>query len=299
MTLACPTCGATFLADDEFCEACGARVADATERDHRELVGDRVAAITDRGRLHRRNEDATAIAIGATAIGAVVCDGVSSAPAPHLASQVAVEAAAAVFAREVESDGVDGRAACVDAIAAADAAVAALPRAVFADEAAPACTCVAALWDGHTVTIASVGDSRAYWIGHDAPRQLTVDDSWAREQVDAGLMTLDEALADARAHAITRWIGPDAVDAPPSIIDFVPRRAGRLVLCSDGLWNHVSKPEQLAALVTALPGTPSPADVARALVRVALDAGGHDNVTVAVIDVAPTIDPPRSSQEES
>ncbi len=73
----------------------------------------------------------------------------------------------------------------------------------------------ARVWDGDEVTVGSLGDSRAYWIGADGARRLTVDDSWAREQVDAGVLDERDAEADPRAHAITRWLGADAPDEPP------------------------------------------------------------------------------------
>jgi serine/threonine protein phosphatase PrpC len=60
------------------------------------------------------------------------------------------------------------------------------------------------------------------------------------------------------------------------------------VLCSDGLWNYAPTTERVAALVRAHPATTAPVDVARALTRVALAAGGRDNVTVVVVDIVPT-----------
>ena len=51
---------------------------------------------------------------------------------------------------------------------------------------APSCTVVLAVWDGTDVTVGWLGDSRAYWVDEDGCRQLTVDHSWAEDQVSAG-----------------------------------------------------------------------------------------------------------------
>ena len=56
------------------------------------------------------------------------------------------------------------------------------------------------------------------------------------------------------------------------------------MLCSDGLWNHLDSTEELAVLVASQPDASAIA-VARTLTRVALSRGGHDNVTVAVVDI--------------
>jgi serine/threonine protein phosphatase PrpC len=66
-------------------------------------------------------------------------------------------------------------------------------------------------------------------------------------------------------------------------------RPGVLVLCSDGLWNYFSRPEQLADLLAA--AEDGALDGARRLVRAALDAGGGDNVAVAVVPVGPQENP--------
>jgi serine/threonine protein phosphatase PrpC len=94
-----------------------------------------------------------------------------------------------------------------------------------------------------------------------------------------------EAAGDPRIHQITRWLGEDAPAGAPAVSAFVPARPGRLVLCSDGLWNYASQVDEFGALVQAQGAEAAPVAVARALVDCALSRGGHDNITVAVIDV--------------
>ena len=66
-----------------------------------------------------------------------------------------------------------------------------------------------------------------------------------------------------------------------------PREPGRLILCSDGLWNYAPSADLVARLLEALPAESSPVGVARALTDTALARGGHDNITVAVVDLPP------------
>jgi serine/threonine protein phosphatase PrpC len=288
----CPGCDAPIAEGDVFCERCGARLAGAVEEDS---LGDRVeidqgiaAGVSDRGRVHARNEDAMSLAVQTEQrVAVVVCDGISSASAGDLAAQNAAEAAGGRLERALLDVSQDAAAVVGEAIEAAHAAVAGVPWTTRVDRDAPSCTLVCALCRDGELVIGSVGDSRAYWLGEDLNCQLTTDDSWAEEQVVTGAMTEEEAMNDPRAHTITSWIGGDAPGTPPQIATFRPQEAGRLVLCSDGLWNYAPTPGELRELIERLPRGASPAAVARALTDAALGRGGRDNITVAIIDVEP------------
>ena len=301
LALSCPSCRATALADDEFCESCGAALAGPRDavRHHLEVDGGVAAGVTDRGLVHRRNEDACFVeVVGATAVVAVVCDGVSTSAAPDIAAQVAADTVGRSLSGAVRETldeprplgpGWDPAGTLIDAITAAGKAVDGVPWMAAGDRDAPSCTVVAAVWDGTTATVGWAGDSRAYWFGTDGSERLTVDHSWAQAQVDAGLMTADAAEADRRAHAITRWLGSDAPDDLHPVTSFTPSAPGHLVLCSDGLWNHVPTTEELAGLIASQPPDAPAIDIARALTRAALSRGGHDNVTVVVVDIRPAM----------
>ncbi|MGI5203314.1 protein phosphatase 2C domain-containing protein [Spirillospora sp. CA-108201] len=126
-----------------------------------------------------------------------------------------------------------------------------------------------------------------------ASRRLTEDDSWAAFMVAEGTLTEAEAEAHPNAHVITAWLGADAGQVSPHVATFRPGGPGTLLVCSDGLWNYFPAAADLAALLAGPGGGESPgaaADplgAARTLVRRALDAGGRDNITVAVIPVPP------------
>ncbi|MCT7356745.1 protein phosphatase 2C domain-containing protein, partial [Streptomyces sp. 15-116A] len=150
---------------------------------------------------------------------------------------------------------------------------------------APACTIVGTVVTGGLLVVGWVGDSRAYWVPVDRgapPARLTEDDSWAAQMVAAGLMGEAEAYADQRAHAITGWLGADAYELEPHTASFKPDRPGLVVVCTDGLWNYAESAEEMAEVVPA-DAAVRPLHSARVLVGHALDGGGHDNVTVALV----------------
>jgi serine/threonine protein phosphatase PrpC len=321
--LRCPACAAFVDTDDLFCEQCGNPLRipskpgpdpfgrpvsnasdphrshpgpgrDAEQSDDTEMDLGQAAAVTNRGNIHPRNEDAVWIGGGDGRLAAVVCDGVSSTAQADRAAAAAVRAAGTLLnmpsqdadrgsetstTRHLEN----ATRAAIDASLQAVADLA--PSQVDADQ-TPSCTYVSAVIEDGRIAVGWVGDSRAYWIGRTGAHRITTDDSWAGQQVTSGLMSADVAEADPRAHTITRWLGADAPAAEPHIVGLEPACDGLVVLCTDGLWNYVSAANELAAHIQELSPAHVPIDVARGLCRVALDAGGADNVTVAVLGVS-------------
>ncbi|MFI9271594.1 protein phosphatase 2C domain-containing protein [Kitasatospora sp. NPDC052896] len=291
---ACLHCGSHQFSVEGYCEQCGG--ARPRPRDHQERSLTGVAGVSDRGLRHHRNEDAftvaaTALPGGAPAVVTVVCDGVSSATRPDEASQVAADTVCENLLTALEH-GAAAEPAMRRAILAAADAVAALANdgGPGPGQNSPACTCVSAVAARGAVTVGWVGDSRAYWIPDDRegaePYRLTEDDSWAAGMVAAGLMAEAEAYADARAHAITGWLGADAEVVEPHTLAFTPHVPGVLLVCTDGLWNYAEAATDLADLVRR-DAAADPLRAARALVDFAVAAGGHDNITVTVLPVRP------------
>jgi serine/threonine protein phosphatase PrpC len=285
----CPNCQAPLQDGDQFCEQCGARVADqapAGENDRIELDLGVAAAVSDRGKVHRRNEDSFHVEVAdERGVAVVVCDGTSTASAGNTAARDAAKAAGAVLSDALEQSDRDATTAMTDAIKAAGGAVQEVEWTTRTDRVNPSCTLVSALQRGNEVVIGWVGDSRAYWIDAEETRQLTVDDSLGQEGIERGMLTPQQAAASPVFHAITHWVGPDSPQRPPRLISIIADRPGRLLLCTDGLWNYVSTVPELTDLLAELPEEASPLSVARALTDAALARGGEDNITVAVIDV--------------
>jgi PPM family protein phosphatase len=244
-----------------------------------------LAGVSDRGRTHARNEDAMALGRGTdpgAAMAAVVCDGVSTSHTPERASRAAADAALDVLLTTAAPH--TERVAA--AVAAAASAVEALDTTTGRH--APSCTLVCALVDPSGITIGWVGDSRAYWLAPPAAAEpaklLTTDHSWATYMVAAGVLDPSKAMTDPRAHAITQWLGAGG-DAQPDIVTMRPAGPGALLLCTDGLWNYLADPADLAAVAIPAVASGGPIAAAGALTSVALDAGGRDNITVVLITV--------------
>ncbi|MFF9001458.1 PP2C family serine/threonine-protein phosphatase [Streptomyces achromogenes] len=289
----CVACRTGRVDDDGYCENCGH--AQPRERDHLERETGPVAAVSDRGLRHHRNEDAfavghTTLPDGTPAALAIVCDGVSSATRPDAASLAASRAAGDTLLAALPR-GTHPQTAMHEAIVAAAHAVNALAdepataREHAPHQNAPACTIVGAVVTSGLLVVGWVGDSRVYWVPTDRtapPARLTEDDSWAAQMVAAGLMSEAEAYADERAHAITGWLGADAYELEPHTACFRPDRPGAVVVCTDGLWNYAETAQEMSEVVPPDAAT-RPLHGAQVLVGHALDGGGHDNVTVAVL----------------
>jgi PPM family protein phosphatase len=288
----CPSCGAPVQAGDRFCERCGARLEDERKPDapatRVELDLAIAAAVSDQGLVHHRNEDSFHLEVtGERTVTVVVCDGISSASAGNVAARNAAKAAGTVLGQAVADPDKVASEAIVGAIQAAVDAVNEVEWTTRSKRVDPSCTLVSAVCRGAEITVGWVGDSRAYWFDPEDARQLTVDDSFAEEGIAKGLLTPEQAAKSPFLHSITHWVGPDAPERPPRTVSLRPERPGRLVLCTDGLWNYAPSAGELRGLIDALPDGAAPAAVARALADTANDRGGHDNITVAVVNIDP------------
>ncbi len=134
--------------------------------------------------------------------------------------------------------------------------------------------------DRRSALIAHVGDSRCYREHHGHLTQITRDHSVVQMQVDAELISSEDAFTASNRHLITQAIGlgePLSIDVVES-----PLASGdRFLLCSDGLTDMVS-PNGLAELFKAHKDNQTLAD---ALLNAALDAGGRDNVSLILIGI--------------
>ena len=141
-------------------------------------------------------------------------------------------------------------------------------------------TVVAALFDEDRVTLVHVGDSRAYLFRGRELKRLTDDHSWVQEQVNAGILSEDEAKSHPLKNVVTRALG-GAAHVAVDLIE-VPLTAGdRFLLCSDGLTGMVSDDEIIRHL-----GSEDPPDrTVRSLIELANERGGIDNITAILVEV--------------
>lgn len=263
----CPVCEATVAAGDSFCEACGqplnapacascgAPAVDAegycehcgvrqpTGRDHAELALDGGAAGVTDRGL-RRTRNEDAMSL-LEADGKIITVVCDGVGSSPRADQASGVAVATAAAALAEGQSQE------KAFALAGQAVNALATSV---DDAPACTYVSAVVDAERITLGWAGDTRAYWLP------------------DGTLLTEDDAIPTGE---ITAWLGADSGPVELRVRTVAPKTPGLLLVCSDGLWRYLNG--------YAFPPADSPAELARVLLRHALDSGGQDNVTIVLI----------------
>ncbi|KQC35302.1 serine/threonine protein phosphatase [Frankia sp. ACN1ag] len=329
----CPACAAVVFPHDRFCERCGTGLRPGDPPgDRADLDLGSAAGVSDRGLVHRTNEDGFALRVLAGPVDdrpaatlAVVCDGVSTAPGSGPAAVRAARDAVDLLAQlagmltappatpphpggtSSDSTGDSGDSGDTRPLgsrpgpvppggdtarwqaSALRAAAATAQRSAVATisgpDDAPACTFVAAIVTPGRLTVGWLGDSRAYLIDRSGARLLTADDTLAAEAVRAGLLPPERAETGPGAHTITHWIGTGSASAVPRVAATALNGPGRVVLCSDGLWNYLSAAGALADRIAELPTDAPALAVARHLTTVALARGGGDNITVIVIDI--------------
>ena len=132
---------------------------------------------------------------------------------------------------------------------------------------------------GDQMTIAHVGDSRAYILHPDGRIQvLTRDHSLVKRLVELGQITSAEAAVHPQRNVLYRALGQgEPIDA--EIITTPSPKSGYVLLCSDGLWGVVAEQEVFDLVTSA----PSPAQACQSLVAAANAAGGPDNITAVLI----------------
>lgn len=135
--------------------------------------------------------------------------------------------------------------------------------------------------DGGQGVIAHVGDSRAYRWRAGALEQLTRDQTWVQQQIDAGRLTPERARSHPFSAMLTCALGIQDVDLDVQIIDPDPRPGDLFLLCSDGLTAELSDQEILQLLADHDDlGT-----TAGRLIDAANESGGSDNITAALVRI--------------
>ncbi len=225
-------------------------------------------AVSDTGRQRRANEDS----LLARAPLFVVADGMGGAQAGEVASRIAVES----FQQGLGDTG-EPEAALAELARAANSQIHELSHANV--EQAGMGTTLTALYVGEEeVSIAHVGDSRAYCLRDGELLRLTDDHSLVDELIRQGRLTPEEAVEHPQRSVITRALGPEgAVEIDTR--SYRARHDDVYLLCSDGLTTMVGE-DVLAAELLAHPRL---RDAGEALVRDANEAGGRDNITVLLI----------------
>lgn len=232
----------------------------------------RVGSATDPGRVRSNNEDANMISADLFA----VADGMGGHQGGEIASALAVQTLRATATEATTASLVDGVRLANRAIyqqAGTDEALHGMGTTL----------CAIRLVDtseGQVLAWVNVGDSRIYLFRDGTLTQLSDDHSLVEDLVRDGQLTADQAKDHPQRNILTRALGIE-LDVEVDTETVIPYRGDRYLLCSDGLFNEVTE-NQIAAVLRRLV---DPLEAADELVRLALEHGGRDNVTVVVVDV--------------
>jgi len=238
--------------------------------------------MTDVGQVRSGNEDSVlcepleSLAVAERGLFCAVADGMGGHASGEDASSLAVKVARDAFYGS--SSGADPLETLRVAVAQANAAVYEAGAGKTGRDHMGTTLTAAVLLNGRVV-VGHVGDSRCYLVQSGGIRQLSRDHSWVAEEVEAGRMTREQARVNPRRNIITRALGlrPDVdVDASEAVL----APGSVLVICSDGLHGLVSE-DEIVSHVRRL----RPADAVDALVQLANQRGGPDNITVVVARV--------------
>jgi serine/threonine protein phosphatase PrpC len=208
----------------------------------------------------------------------IVCDGMGGPPAGDVAARVAVSTIKDELT--IAGSGVfktPGRA-LASAVAGANRAILATVDA-HPEDAGMGTTCTAAVFGPEHLSLAQVGDSRAYLLRGGKLQLLTRDQTVAADLVDKGLLAPEQVEHFPYRHILTQALGTQK-RVRPVMTDIALEEGDRVLLCSDGLHGPVSD-EMIATILNV---SEDPSFAAHALVSAALAAGGPDNVTAVVTD---------------
>ncbi len=141
-------------------------------------------------------------------------------------------------------------------------------------------TLVVGVFRGSTLVLGHIGDSRCYRWRRGQLSRITKDHSLLQEQVDAGLLTPEQAEVSVNKNLVTRAVGVDD-SVLLEVHDHLVEPGDTYLLCSDGLSDLVRDAEIVNILQQPLPAPQR----AQRLIDAANAAGGRDNITVLLVDV--------------
>ncbi len=239
------------------------------------LVHYTAAAVSDRGRQRRSNEDAFGYSIEDGIY--LVCDGLGGAAAGEVASSMAVDELLRMFG---------GRAGTVPLEDAVKRAIRTANRAIYSyAQRNPqlhgmGTTLVGLAVEERRIVVFNVGDSRCYRLRNLHLKQISLDHSLVEERVRMGRMTHDEALRSPLRHVITRALGTQE-HVEPDLFALEAEPGDLFLLCSDGLTGKIDD----SSIASMLAENLSLDELCARLVNAANEAGGPDNITCLLVRV--------------
>ena len=256
-----------------------------------------VAALSHPGEVREINEDRLSVSSysresdNASVTLAIVADGIGGHQAGEVAAQIAVDQITEDIAK---SNGDDPVAELSVAIITAGRLIS---ESALRDEALQGMgsTIATAMIVKDRLYIVSVGDSRIYLLRSGKIRQISIDHTWVQEAINHGILTPEEARNHPNAHVLHRHLGGDRDPLPDPRLRLADDESDeasqanqgmslaahdQILLCSDGLTDLVEDKEILKVL-----SSQSQDEAARALVDMARSRGGHDNITMVIVEL--------------
>ena len=245
--------------------------------------------VSDVGRVRTNNEDSYRIVAPLNLF--ILSDGMGGEAHGEIASSLAIETVAKYCSEEEESKDDSGVTLHGTAQESWSPNTKRLQNAVFQanfniyrsaqdhpEQRGMGATLTAGWVNGNKLSLAHVGDSRAYLLRTGSLQQLTNDHSLVAEQVRRGILTPQQAEESDMQSVLLRALGAHPeVEVDIDEIDVMPRDV--LLFCSDGLTRLVTEPEIAGCLQVEMDA----ATAAQKLVDLANERGGLDNVTVIVV----------------
>ncbi len=237
-------------------------------------------ALTDQGRVRSNNEDAVTVDVAGQV--AVLADGMGGYNAGEVASRMATELIRQGLAEWLAGGGRD--ASLADLRQAMEACVDSANRAIYdashsnAQYAGMGTTVVVAAFREDRLVLGHIGDSRCYRLRDGDLQQITRDHSWLQEQIDAGLLTPEEAALSGFRNLVTRAMGVEST-AALEVNEFQVQPDDLFILCSDGLTDMLDD-EELRALAAS---SDPLAERAARMIEAANERGGRDNISVLLV----------------
>lgn len=236
--------------------------------------------LTDPGMIRPQNQDDYSIVkLGRDQLLAIVCDGMGGAKSGNIASRMAVDIFSDEVRRTVRSNMKQDRIDKMlnDAVELANKAV--YEQSHLSEEyQGMGTTLVAALFQKDTVTVANVGDSRAYLFNKDGMSSITTDHSLVELMVQRGELSREAAKNHPGKNLITRAVGTEAT-VECDIYHHKLSKGDCVLLCSDGLSNVMSDQEILFEVIHGVKKN----DCCQRLLKIANYRGAPDNVTIALV----------------
>ena len=238
---------------------------------------------TDQGLVRKNNEDA--VAFDPKTGLCLLADGMGGYNAGEVASSMAVASLSQELGKWLSQ--ARNRAPSRELRRTMEACVNQANHSIFSaassnpDQAGMGTTLVAGVFLEARLMLGHIGDSRCYRLRGGGLQQITKDHSLLQEQVDAGLMTADQALTSPNRNLITRALGVEGA-VSVEINEHRVEPGDLYLMCSDGLSDMVL--DTVIQAILNVPGTLR--QKAAALIRVANDSGGRDNITVLLVQAA-------------